>query len=110
MASMSEPHDSIFRIKQPTELVPPASDDPDILRQRASDGFLEETSHCPTSSSELPIEERRKPVGHIQAERLIAPDESHDASSGDSGFLLQGFVRDFALGDCSPKQVGNRRD
>jgi len=110
---MSEPHDSIFRIKQPTELVPRRVMTPTFCGNGLATVFLKRLPIVLPLPPRFPIEERRKPVGHIQAERLIAPDESHDASSGDSGFLLQGFVRDvrdIALGDCSPKQVGNRRD
>jgi hypothetical protein len=50
------------------------------------------TLSFPSLHSQLKPEPNGEPVRHVEPERLLAGHKSHDASPGQAGFALQGFV------------------
>jgi hypothetical protein len=55
------------------------------------------------------IEVHRKPLSQIQSHRLIAAQESQDSRPIHAGFTLQPVVRNSAIGNRTPKEIGYRR-
>src|SRR5262249_37803714 len=50
-----------------------------------------------------------EPVGHVEPDRLVPPDEPHDAGAGNPRFPRQGLVACAAVDDGSPENVSDRR-
>ena len=92
------------------ELLPLADDDFHPRRERSSHGLLEDAAHVSLPLAKLQAEVRGEPVGHVEPEGLVAPDEPHDAGAGHARLPLQGRVRDAALddrtSDRSPRESG----